>query len=148
MFKRLRLLFLVTILFVLCSCASGVPFTELNPSLQPESPGTGRIFFYRPTGLGAAVAPDVHLNNEVVGKALACGFFYVDRPAGDYTVVTATEVKRKASFVLDEDQTRYIRFKVSMGFFVGHVYGELVDEQTALPEIKKCKLNEAAKAEK
>jgi hypothetical protein len=29
-----------------------------------------------------------------------------------------------------------------MGFFAGHVFGELVDEQTALPEIRKCKLIE------
>jgi len=43
------------------------------------------------------------------------------------------------SFVLEKGQTRYIKFNVSMGFFVGHVYGELVDEAVALPEIEDCR---------
>ncbi len=148
MSKNLRLLLLVMLLFSVCSCASGVPFTELNPSLQPERPDTGRIFFYRLSTLGAAIQPQVFLNGEVVGKAVSQGFFFVDRPAGDYQVVTSTEVERKVSFVLDKDQTRYIRFNVSMGFFVGHVYGVLIDEEVALPEIQKCKHIEINKTEK
>ena len=68
-------------------------------------------------------------------------FFFVDRPAGEYTVLTFSEVERTVSFVLEEGQTRYIRFKVSIGFFAGHVYGELVDEGTALEEMKNCLYN-------
>jgi hypothetical protein len=45
--------------------------------------------------LGAAVQRAVKLNGEVVGKAVPQGFFYVDRPPGDYTVTTATEVEKK-----------------------------------------------------
>jgi len=70
---------------------------------------------------------------------MAQGFFYVDRDPGQYTAVTATEVTRKASFVLEKGQTRYIKFGVSMGFFVGHVYPELVDEQVGQSEIVECK---------
>jgi len=106
--------------------------------MRPKIPEMGRIFFYRTTTLGAALRPDVLLNNEKVGEAIAQGFFYVDRPEGDYVVVTSTEVTRKVSFVLEKGQTRYIRLNVSMGFFVGHVYGELVDESVALEELKKC----------
>lgn len=125
---------------LLASCASGVPFTQLNPSLNPEIPNSGRIFFYRVTGLGgAAIQPDIIMNDETVGKSIPQGFFYLDRPAGEYTVATSTEVKRKVSFVLDEGQTRYIRFKISLGFFVGHVYGELVDPEEAQKEIEQCK---------
>jgi hypothetical protein len=140
--RYFRLAGISILLMVLIACASGAPFTELNPSLTPEAPKTGRIFFYRPSGVGAAVIPDVVLNGETVGKAVGQGFFYIDRPPGEYTVVTSTEVKRKASFVLEESQTRYIRFQISIGFFVGHVYGELVDEAEALPEIQKCKFIE------
>jgi hypothetical protein len=39
---------IISIMFLI-SCASGVPFTELNPSLNPEIPDTGRVFFYRVT---------------------------------------------------------------------------------------------------
>ena len=89
--------------------------------------------------MGAALKPDVLLNNEKVGEASAQGFFYVDRQAGEYQVVTSTEVTRKLSLVLDKGQTRYVRFAVSPGFFVGHVYGELVEPDVALKEIQDCK---------
>jgi hypothetical protein len=63
----------------------------------------------------------------------------VDRPAGSYECVTSTEVERKLSFIIEPGQTRYVRFSVSFGFFVGHVYGELVDDSDGLEEIKECK---------
>ena len=79
------------------------------------------------------------LNGKKVGEAISWGFFYVDRPPGNYEVITSTEVKRKVSFVLEKKQTRYIRFSTSFGFFVGHVYGELVEPDTGFSEIQKCK---------
>jgi hypothetical protein len=130
---------LVAALLILCSCASGVPFTQMNPSIMPEAPDTGRIFFYRVAVAGAALQPDIVMNGETVGKSIAQGFFFLDCPPGEYEVITTTEVERKVSFVLEKGQTRYIRFGISMGFFVGHVYGELVDPQEATPEIQKCK---------
>jgi hypothetical protein len=48
-------------------------------------------------------------------------------------------VERKLSFVLDKGQTRYVRFSVSMGFFVGHVYGSLVEPDVGMKEIQDCK---------
>ncbi|MCX5884495.1 MAG: DUF2846 domain-containing protein [Proteobacteria bacterium] len=122
----------------LVSCATGPKFTTLQIDMVSKNPEMGKIFFYRTTTLGAALRPDVLLNNEKVGEAIARGFFYVDRAPGECEVVTSTEVTRKVSFVLEKGQTRYIRFNVSMGFFVGHVYGELVDESVALEELKGC----------
>jgi len=121
------------------SCATGTKFSDLQPKTQPGGVEVGRIFFYRPSSLGAALRPSVKLNGESVGKAVSHGFFYVDRPPGAYEVVTETEVKRKVSFVLQKGQTRFIRFSASLGFFVGHVYGEVVDQELALGEIKNCK---------
>jgi len=77
-----------------------------------------------------------------VGKSIPKGFFFMDCDPGEYEVVTSTEVKRKVSFILDKGQTRYIRFRVGMGFFAGHVYGELVDPGEALLEIEDCKYTE------
>jgi len=129
----------VALSVVLMSCASGMKFTTMNPDLTPMNPDYGRIFFYRVTTLGAALRPNVRLNGETVGEAVAQGFFYVDRPAGAYQVETSTEVTRNVSFTLDKGQTRYIRFGVSMGFFAGHVYGELVENSVGQDEIKDCK---------
>jgi hypothetical protein len=145
MIERTKQLSLLSLLFLIISCASGVPYLEMNPSLEPENSGTGRIFFYRVTGFGgAAIQPEIFLNEEKVGRSIPQGFFYLDKPPGEYVVVTTTEVKRKCSFVLEEGQTRYIRFGISIGFFAGHVYGELVGPEEAKEQIKKCKYTDPA----
>ena len=137
--KRIHLFTVLLLVTALSACAGGVKYTEFQPKLPSLSPDSGRIFFYRTTVLGAALRPDILLNNEKVGEAIAQGFFYVDRAPGEYQATTTTEVTRKVSFVLDKGQTRYIRFSVSMGFFAGHVYGELVDPEEGLKEIQDCK---------
>ncbi len=119
----------------LLSCASGPTFQEMSVSLAHTESGMGRIYFYRTTVIGAAVQPEVRLNGEAVGKAVPQGFFYVDRPPGNYQVSTTTEVERDLTFTLEEGQTRYVRLSISMGLFVGHVYGELVDESEGKSEI-------------
>lgn len=137
--KALRMLIGCMLALSLSACASGIKFTEMKPSLAPPTQEVGRVFFYRPVTLGAALKPDILVNGNKVGESVAWGFFHIDRPAGNYEVATSTEVERKVSFVLEKGQTRYIRFSVNMGFFVGHVYGELVDQATALPELEDCK---------
>lgn len=133
-----RLIGCCCVALMAASCATGQRFTQVNPSMTPGNPELGRIFFYRPSSFGAAIRPDVKLNDERVGAAVSWGFFYVDRPPGNYQVVTSTEVDRKLSFVLEKAQTRFVRFSVSFGFFVGHVYGELVDQEIGRLEIADC----------
>ncbi len=130
----------VGLLFLGACATSGPKFSEYKTQIQLSNPDFGRIYFYRTSALGAALRPSVVLNKEVVGQAIANGFFYVDRTPGDYVVVTSTEVERKVSFILEKGQNRYIRFGVNMGFFVGHVYPELVDERVGLSEINDCRL--------
>lgn len=121
---------------LLSACAtSGTKFSEMGASMSAPKPDTGRIYFYRTTVLGAALQPAVRLNGEVVGKAVPRGFFYADCPPGNYQVATETEVERKLTFTLDAGQLRYVRLSVSMGFWVGHVYGELIDEAKGQEEI-------------
>jgi hypothetical protein len=139
MLKGFRLFACCLVALTLSACASGVKFAVMNPSTMPKDQDSGRIFFYRTTVLGAALQPDITLNGTKVGNAVAQGFFFVDRPPGNYEVVTSTEVDRKVTFVLEKGQARFVRFSVSMGFFVGHVYGELVDSAEGLEEIKECK---------
>jgi hypothetical protein len=121
---------------LLSACAtSGAKFSEMAASMSASKPDLGRIYFYRTAVLGAALQPDVRLNGEVVGKAVPHGFFYADRAPGNYQVATETEVERKLTFTLDAGQVRYVRLSISMGFWVGHVYGELVDETKGQAEI-------------
>ncbi len=133
----------VTFLLILVSfmggCASGPTYLEMAPSIRELPQDTSRVYFYRTSALGAALQPEVKMNNEVVGKAIAQGFFYADKEPGKYEIMTSTEVDRKLSLILEAGQTRYVRFGVSMGFFVGHVYPELVSTGEGKEEIKECK---------
>ena len=122
---------------IVAGCATGgQKFKEMSSEMAAPLAGMGRIYFYRTSVFGAAVQPEVKLNGEVVGKAVPQGFFYADRPPGDYTVTTATEVEKKLTFTLDAGQVRYVRLAISIGVFVGHVYGELVDEPAAVNEME------------
>jgi hypothetical protein len=120
-------------------CASGAKYADLKGSIPALNAEKGRIYFYRISALGAAIQPEVRLNTELVGKAVPGGFWYVDRVPGEYSVVTSTEVSRKLSFTLAAGQTRYVRLNISFGFFMGHVYGELVEEAVALKDLESCK---------
>ncbi len=124
------------LLLLLAACASGPQFSQMEGSLPALSADNGRIFVYRSTVLGAAIQPSVKINGDVVGSAVPRGFFYVDRSPGDYEITTVTEVTRTLSLHLDAGQTRYVRLGISMGFFVGHVYPELVDDAVGASEIK------------
>lgn len=135
-----KLLIIITLLSMLFGCAStGPKFTEINSSFPNLTSDSGRIYLYRTTSLGAALKPNVVINGEEVGKSVAKGFFYVDKPAGNYEIVTSTEVKRKLSLTLDNGQTRYVKFNVSMGFLVGHVYPVLVDNKEGESDIQNCR---------
>jgi Protein of unknown function (DUF2846) len=133
---RARVVMAVVTSLLLSACATSTPkYSEMAASMGAAKSDMGRIYFYRTVLLGFAVQPEVRLNGEVVGRAVPNGFFYVDRPAGNYEVATSTEVERKLTFTLDAGQVRYVRLNISMGFFAGHVYGELVDEAKGQSEI-------------
>ncbi|HVM81812.1 MAG TPA: DUF2846 domain-containing protein [Stellaceae bacterium] len=125
-------------LMLLAACASGPKFSEVQEKLAARPADSGRIYVYRTAIIGAAVQPAVKLNGEVIGSAVPQGFFYVDRPAGTYEVSTATEVTRNLSLTLEPGQTRYVRLGISIGFVVGHVYPELVDDTVGSAEIQQC----------
>ena len=129
---------LVAGLALFMGCASGPKYSQVSNMIPPVGPEQGRIFFYRASALGAAVQPSVMLNGETIGTAQPDGFFYVDRPPGNYQVSTTTEVKRTLSLLLEKEQVRYVRLNISMGFFVGHVYPELVEPGVGEKQIQGC----------
>jgi len=135
--KMFKIIVLFCLLFTI-GCASGPKYMEVAQTIPELNPDKGRIYVYRSTILGAAIQPDVKLNGEVIGSSIARGFYFVDREPGDYKLMTSTEVDRSPSFILEADQIRYVRLNVSMGFFVGHVYPELVEEVIAQKELQEC----------
>ncbi|MFH1336330.1 MAG: DUF2846 domain-containing protein [Candidatus Zixiibacteriota bacterium] len=144
-----RVLTLVAVIIMvigLGACASGPKFSTLKIDNAVPNAEMGRLFLYRITGMaGAAVQPDIILNGEKVGVSLPMGFFFLDLKPGEYKIATSTEVTRTVSLILEKGQNKYVRFSLGFGFFVGHVYGELVDEAEALKEIQECSLDSGLK---
>jgi hypothetical protein len=134
--RRFSVIVALALGLALSACATGPKFTELESTIPALDPSLGRIFIYRTTVFGAAVQPNVKLNGEVVGSAVPNGFFFVDRPPGDYTVSTATEVERSVMLGLRAGETQYVRLNIGMGFLVGRVAPELIHPETGREEIK------------
>ena len=133
-----RFLFAAVLALAITGCASGPRFSAMHSSEAPIPPGDGRVYIYRPSAFGAAVQPHVMLNGEAVCRAVPHGYIYVDRPAGHYEIVTTTEVKRTLNFSLAPGQVRYVRLDISMGFAVGRVAAELMDDQLGAKQIRGC----------
>jgi len=121
---------------LLAGCASGVKHSEMAASIPTVKAGEGRIYFLRSASMfGAAIQPDIRLNNEVVGESKPGGFFFVDRPAGKYVASAATETEKTLSFVLDAGETKYVRSSPSLGLLAGRVVLELETPDKAKEEL-------------
>lgn len=103
--------------------------------------GYGRIYFLRSSAFfGSPVQPEILLNNQVVGRSRARGFFFVDRPAGAYQAKASTSVATSLDFSLFSGEVKYVRTEVNialMGIMPGSVSFTLIDESMAEPELRK-----------
>lgn len=137
MIKRTFLKFAAIALVAgLAGCASGVKYQDMASGIPSLKAGQGRVYFLRSSSMfGAAVQPDIRLNGEVVGESKPGGFFFVDRPAGNYTAAAATETEKVATFTLRAGETKYLRTSPSFGVLVGRIVVELEDPKQALAEL-------------
>ena len=133
---------------LLAGCVTGgVKHAAMKSSMQAPKPDEGRIYFYRTGSIfGAALQADIHLNGVVVGTSMPGGFFFVERPAGNYEAHASTEVSRMVTFALDPGETKYVRTYVSMGILIGRVNLELVSAAEAEQELESLSFAGAAPA--
>lgn len=135
--RRQSLLALVALAAVIAGCASGPKYQDAAKSIPALKPNEGRVFFFRSSSVvGAAVQADIRLNGTVVGTSIPGGFFYVDRPAGNYVAASSTETEKTLSFTLAAGETKYVRSSVGLGLLVGRVILELGDPKAAQAEIE------------
>src|SRR5262245_5793226 len=88
-------------LTLLAGCATGgARYADVNVAAPKLAADRGRIYFYRTSILGFAIQPEIKLNGESVGSAAPGGFFFVDRPRGNYVASSTTEVESKLPFAL------------------------------------------------
>ncbi|MBE7367221.1 DUF2846 domain-containing protein [Ramlibacter pallidus] len=132
----LKLAFAATALALVSGCATGVKHDQMASSMPSLKAGHGRIYFLRSASmLGAAVQPDIRLSGQVVGQSKPGGFFYVDRPAGNYVASTSTETEKTVSFNLQAGETKYIRSSIGFGVMVGRVVLEPETPEKAKAEL-------------
>jgi Protein of unknown function (DUF2846) len=120
---------------LLSGCASGPKYSMVASTLPSVPAQQGRIYFYRPSALGAGIQPDIKLNGQKVGTAKPHGVYFVDRDPGNYEVTAATETEKRLTFVLEPGQQRYVRLKVQVGVLVYRIVPELVDKPEADGEL-------------
>jgi len=137
MFVAMCRIVLACFLASLAACASGPKYSEVKSAIPTIPADQGRIYVFRSNSMvGAAIQPDVMLNGEKIGESKPGGFFYVDRPAGNYEIATSTEVEKKVTFVLEKGDAKYVKTSIGLGLFVGRVHPELIDPKQGQTEIE------------
>lgn len=135
--KMFRLGAALVMAVLLSACASGPKLAEMKSAIPTLKASEGRVYFYRSSSMfGAAIQPSILLNGQKVGDSIPGGFFFVDMAPGSKEVSTETEVEKKLTFTLDAGQTRFVKTTIGMGFAVGRVYPELVDNATGEKELE------------
>ncbi|CAB3740250.1 hypothetical protein LMG3458_05703 [Achromobacter deleyi] len=96
---------------LLAGCA-GSRYQASSGRIPPIAQGSGRIYFYQPQPeMMSSVQQKLRVNDDVVGRNKPGSFFFVDRPAGRYTVTNLYWTGDGVSFMLDAGQTRYVRIR-------------------------------------
>ncbi|HEY4926155.1 MAG TPA: DUF2846 domain-containing protein [Roseiarcus sp.] len=138
--KIIRRLASIGIAALLAGCATGHSFDEVARAIPPLRPNQGRIYFVRSDEMvGFGLQPSILLNDEVVGVSRPGGFFFVDRPPGDYTASASTEVTRSAMFHLSAGETKYITTALTRGILIGHVLPVLEYPEQGQSEVRQSR---------
>ena len=106
----------------LSACASGPSYTEARSNFPPAESGLGRIYIYRTYNyIGSAGSARIALNGELVGQCDTGGFFYVDRPPGNYHLEELANLFGSAfpcgrqNFAVSAGQEVYIKVTLASG---------------------------------
>jgi hypothetical protein len=80
-----RILFVVSVLSLLCGCATGP--TALEPQKGAQNQRSARLYFLRQDGFfSMGSAARIRVNGKAIGSITNGSYIVVDRPAGSYTL--------------------------------------------------------------
>jgi hypothetical protein len=122
---------------LLTGCAAtGQSYLSVSSGIPPLKGDASRVYFYRTDSMvGAALQPEIRLDNQVVGKSQPGGFFFVDTAAGRHVASAQTENEAKLEFEVERGQTVYIASSISLGILVGRVQLNLKPEALAVSDL-------------
>ena len=132
-----RTLVLFTALLCLSGCGSAPSYDLEVAGVRRLQGIDGRLFVYRLSGDGDKITSGVRVDDEVVGRAVPGGFFYVDLPAGDYRVAASRNTDHVVPLRLAAGETRYIRVDLWLRRTRWTFLVDEVDEATALSELRR-----------
>jgi len=137
--RLIQLFLLLTIFALTPACSSPGSGAATMERMPPVAEGEGRLVFYRPSSMAAALKPSIRVNDESVGTARSKTFLFINRPPGTYVVACSTLLEHSRSYNLSAGQTIYVKLTSTVGLVAGHVIPSLANESTAQSSIKNLK---------
>lgn len=114
-------LFLLSVVFLLSSCAGSSKYMRPSESLLSPSPDKAVVRFMRPSGIGFAVNFNILDNETVIGNSVAKSQFdYIAEP-GKHLFVATAENKAFLEADLDAGKTYYIITRIYPGAWYARV---------------------------
>ena len=139
MFNMKKILFVCFMLFLTGCTSLGEQFNEL----QPNKPGKALVYFYRPSqflGFGGGMTYDIHENDSTITPLCSGGYNYYYTTPGNKTYWAKTEARDEISLNVESGKTYFVKGKMGIGFIVGHPKLSQVDQETAMEEMKECRI--------
>ena len=132
----LKLVVAAAVTAVLSGCATGVKYQDMASTIPAIQADQGRVYFFRSSSMvGAAIQPEIRLDDKVVGKSEPGGFFFVDAAAGNHVAAVSTETEKTLSFTLAAGETKYVRSSPSFGVLAGRIVLDLETPEKAKAEL-------------
>jgi len=103
---------------------------------QPEE-GKATIVIYRKNKFsGSAIAFNVQDNQRTYGSLKSGDVMYISADPGEHTFYSQVITGDAITLTVEEGKVYYVKATVKMGYYAGRPRFELVDERTALKDLK------------
>jgi len=136
MVRLLTCLFSTAFLIGCASTVQYVPFPDQKVSIADSS--KCRIYVYRPSTLGSAVAMNISDNGTTIGKTGPHGFLCWERDPGTFTVTGSAENTSSVQINSEQAKSYYILQHVMMGILEARNRLEDVDLATGSQGVMNC----------
>ncbi len=133
--RRLAVLILATL--SVASCATGVSYEGLQPTLGPIPEDHARVFVYRLDGDGERLTTAIRASGLPVGRSVSGEFFYTDLTIGTHLLTATRSTDRTLSVRLFEGDVKYVRVDVKLRAMRWDWEMTLVPEEVALAQIRR-----------